>query len=151
MVGAAHIVDIALGNGLPKHGVTRLVNDSDFRLGHMQILHQVPLGLLADGHHHIGYTARMALFDAMHHAVERFVELRVAPHNQIVHGDHTLDGTGYAVGQLVAETVEQLHLVLAQMHRHSETPPDVGEKAVDTGRSAGRDVGVAREILGIFA
>ena len=137
VVGFAHVSTVTVADRLPEHGVAGLVDDLDFFLRHLEILYQVALGLLADGHHDIGNAAGVALLHAVHHAVEGLVKAGVAPHDEVVHGNHALDGVGNAMGQLVAEAMENLHFVAFEVHRHSETPPYVGEIAIYMGGFAG--------------
>lgn len=147
----ADIILVVVGDRIPKLGVARLVDDTDFGLGDMDKLHQVLLGLLADGNNDIGEMAGMADFDAVHQAVERGIELREAPNDEVVDGYHLLDGAGNAVRELVAEPVEDVDLVVLEMDSDAETTPDVGEKAVDAGRLTGRDIGKTREIAPVLA
>ena len=151
VVGGAGVGLGVLGDGLPEDVVAGLVDDSDFGFGHLEVCDEVALGLLADGDDDVGDAAGVALLGAVGDAVEGFVELRVAPYDEVVHGDHFLDGVGYAVGQLVAEAVEDVDFVAFQVDGDAVAAPEVGEVAVDARRLAGGDVGEAGEIALVLA
>ena len=93
----------------------------------------------------------MALFGAVDDAVEGFVVFRIAPYNEVVHGDHLLDGMGNAVGQLVAEAVEDVDFVPFEVYGNAVAAPEVGEVLVDARRLAGGNVGKAGEVTFVLS
>ena len=116
----------------------------------MQILDDVTFGGLADGHDGISRLAGVALFNAVGYAVEEFVIVGVAPDNEVMNGDHSFDGMGNTVRQLVTEAVENVHIVGLQMHGQTIAAPKVREMTVKTRWLASRDIGIAGKIVTIF-
>jgi len=127
----AHGGLVLFGDGLPEDGVAGLVDDVDFGFGDVDVVDEVLLGGLADGNDGVGNVAGVALLDAVGDAVEGFEVLWVMPCEEVVHGDDTLDGVGYAVGQFVAEAVEDVDFVALEMEGEAVSAPEVGEMAVE--------------------
>ena len=98
----------------------------------MHEVYEVALGLFADGQHDVGHTASVTLLDAVHDTVEEGEIMRIAAHDEVMHGDHLTHVSWQEERQLVAEAVVELYVGEVDMLGWCQRAPEVGHAAPET-------------------
>ena len=119
-----------------------LIHHVDAVLRHAGKLHYVEFRTLAYGYEACGFTAGMAQLPLVYHHIERVVELRMPPEDDIVYGhDGRNAGLCYAHGKFAGESVEEADGIGTEVGDDAmRTPECLGEGVAGTPRIGESDI-----------